>query len=145
MLHKLGFHLPADVGKVYPRIPHFWSADHIYSVASKIGPVDTTSLQFSMEDLERISNKEDSQGMVASDGALEELGKQGGVEEDDFESMDLLGDPPCSSQTNLSSGRGGWLNMALMSKQLGAVVVEREQEEQQEQLLPPDTEFMDMD
>ena len=24
LLHKLGFHLPADVGKCFPRIPHFW-------------------------------------------------------------------------------------------------------------------------
>jgi timeless protein len=55
LLHKLGFQLPADVGKVFPRIPHFWSADHIYSVAVKLGPIDTKKLQFSLEELERIS------------------------------------------------------------------------------------------
>merc|ERR1711981_1448394 len=55
MLHKLGFHLPADVGKVFPRIPHFWSADHIFTVALKIGPIDRESLKFSPEELERIS------------------------------------------------------------------------------------------
>ena len=74
LLHKLGFQLPADVGKVFPRfgllrqtrflsppslllprIPHFWSADHIYSVAVKLGPVDTTKLKFSLEELERIT------------------------------------------------------------------------------------------
>ena len=66
LLHKLGFQLPADVGKVFPRfgllrflsppspvvvarIPHFWSADHIYSVAVKLGPVDTKKLKFSLE------------------------------------------------------------------------------------------------
>merc|ERR1712184_45467 len=55
LLHKLGFHLPTDVGKVFPRIPHFWSADHIYSIAQKIGPIDTKKLRFSLEELERIS------------------------------------------------------------------------------------------
>jgi len=55
LLHKLGFQLPADVGKVFPRIPHFWSADHIYSVAVKLGPVDTKKLKFSLEELERIT------------------------------------------------------------------------------------------
>ena len=25
LLHKLGFHLANDVGKCFPRIPHFWS------------------------------------------------------------------------------------------------------------------------
>jgi hypothetical protein len=39
LLHKLGFLLPADVGKVYPRIPYFWSADHLYAVAAKLGPL----------------------------------------------------------------------------------------------------------
>jgi len=57
MLHKLGFHLPADVGKVYPRIPHFWSADHIFTVASKIGPIDRDNLKFSTDELEKISKK----------------------------------------------------------------------------------------
>eukprot|EP00092_Neocalanus_flemingeri_P001329 GFUD01001420.1.p1 GENE.GFUD01001420.1~~GFUD01001420.1.p1 ORF type:complete len:1228 (+),score=271.17 GFUD01001420.1:445-4128(+) len=57
MLHKLGFHLPADVGKVYPRIPHFWSADHIFTVALKIGPIDRENLKFSTDELEKMSKK----------------------------------------------------------------------------------------
>merc|ERR1712117_306524 len=57
MLHKLGFHLPADVGKVFPRIPHFWSADHIFTVALKIGPIDRESLKFSPDELEKMSKK----------------------------------------------------------------------------------------
>jgi len=56
MLHKLGFHLPADVGKVYPRIPHFWSADHMFTVALKIGPINRENLKFSTVELEKISN-----------------------------------------------------------------------------------------
>merc|ERR1711862_754891 len=57
LLHKLGFHLPADVGKVFPRIPHFWSADHIFTVALKIGPIDRESLKFSPDELEKMSKK----------------------------------------------------------------------------------------
>ena len=70
LLHKLGFQLPADVGKVFPRLDflgkqgfcrhhHCCSpllvADHIYSVAVKPGPVDTRKLKFSLEELERIT------------------------------------------------------------------------------------------
>ena len=40
---------------MFPRIPHFWSADHIYSVAVKPGPVETRKLKFSLEELERIT------------------------------------------------------------------------------------------
>ena len=55
MLHKLGLQLPADVGKVFPRIPHFWSADHTYSVASKLGLIEISRLKFSLEELERLT------------------------------------------------------------------------------------------
>lgn len=40
LLHKLGFYLPADSGKIYVRIPEFWSADILYAVAEKLGPID---------------------------------------------------------------------------------------------------------
>lgn len=40
LLHKLGFHLPADSGKIYVRIPEYWSADILYTVAEKLGPID---------------------------------------------------------------------------------------------------------
>ena len=44
LLHKLGFHLAADVGKCFPRIPHFWSADHILQLALKLGAVRRDSV-----------------------------------------------------------------------------------------------------
>merc|ERR1711935_859730 len=44
LLHKLGFHLANDVGKCFPRIPHFWSADHLFQLASKLGPVKKQDL-----------------------------------------------------------------------------------------------------
>lgn len=39
LLHKLGFHLPGDVGKLFPRIPHFWTSDVLLAVATKLGPI----------------------------------------------------------------------------------------------------------
>lgn len=39
LLHKLGFHLPADSGSVYPRVPEFWTADLMYTIALKLGSV----------------------------------------------------------------------------------------------------------
>jgi len=51
LLHKLGFHLPADIGKLFPRIPHFWSADYMYGLASKLGPIQDNH-RFTIEDLE---------------------------------------------------------------------------------------------
>lgn len=44
LLHKLGFHLPADAGKLFVRIPDFWTADILYSTAQKLGPVNKCEL-----------------------------------------------------------------------------------------------------
>lgn len=40
LLHKLGFHLPADTGKLFVRIPNFWTADYMFTIAQKLGPID---------------------------------------------------------------------------------------------------------
>ncbi|CAG7727040.1 unnamed protein product [Allacma fusca] len=40
LLHKLGFHLANDVGKLYPRIPHFWTIDVLFSVAQRMGKIE---------------------------------------------------------------------------------------------------------
>lgn len=45
LLHKLGFHLPEDTGKIFIRIPHFWSADFIFNIAKKLGPIDSSKFQ----------------------------------------------------------------------------------------------------
>jgi len=120
MLHKLGFHLPADVGKVFPRIPHFWSADHIYSVAMRIGPVAAERLKFNLDDLEKMSVKEGSASpeMVASDKD-HEISDNNDID-DDFESMDLLGDDGGFPMDTGGSGVKGssWMNMVMMSKKL---------------------------
>lgn len=46
LLHKLGFHLAADVGKCFPRIPHFWSADHILQLGQKLAPLKPDEIKF---------------------------------------------------------------------------------------------------
>ncbi|KAI5641514.1 timeless protein domain-containing protein [Phthorimaea operculella] len=53
LLHKLGFHMPVDTGKVFIRIPHFWSADVLYEIAGKVAPVDTTKLKFLLNDIKQ--------------------------------------------------------------------------------------------
>merc|ERR1712079_737261 len=107
LLHKLGFHLPADVGKVFPRIPHFWSADHIYSIALKIGPIDK----------EKISKKN------SEEAALKKVGDKSLIDEIEdvgsgFESMDLdLLNVSPSGQQKLATETGAWLNLAQASKE----------------------------
>lgn len=39
LLGELGFHLPSDTGKLYPRIPHFWCPDVLYMVAKRLGDI----------------------------------------------------------------------------------------------------------
>ncbi|XP_068621502.1 protein timeless isoform X2 [Battus philenor] len=51
LLHKLGFHMPVDSGKVFIRIPHFWTPDFLFDVASKISPIDKSKLKFSMNEV----------------------------------------------------------------------------------------------
>ncbi|KPJ15157.1 Protein timeless [Papilio machaon] len=50
LLHKLGFHMPVDSGKVFIRIPHFWTPDFIFDVASKISPIEKSTLKFSVSE-----------------------------------------------------------------------------------------------
>lgn len=39
LLHKLGFHLAADSRKLFARIPEFWTHDHLYAVALRLGGI----------------------------------------------------------------------------------------------------------
>lgn len=39
LLHKLGFHLPADANKLFVRIPEFWTPEILLTVAEKLGPI----------------------------------------------------------------------------------------------------------
>ncbi|XP_049850237.1 protein timeless isoform X1 [Schistocerca gregaria] len=46
LLHTLGFHLPLDSGKIFARVPEFWTADVVFSIAQKLGPIDKSVLKF---------------------------------------------------------------------------------------------------
>jgi timeless protein len=43
LLHKLGFHLPADANKLFIRIPEFWTADILFTIAEKLGPISRSN------------------------------------------------------------------------------------------------------
>ncbi|XP_063380281.1 protein timeless-like [Cydia fagiglandana] len=57
LLHKLGFQMPVDTGKVFIRIPHVWSADILYEVAGKVAVIDATKLKFSITDITSSGSK----------------------------------------------------------------------------------------
>ncbi|KAL3281157.1 hypothetical protein HHI36_004375 [Cryptolaemus montrouzieri] len=46
LLRKLGFHLPIDTGKIFVRIPNFWTADIIYGKVEQLGTIDKNELKF---------------------------------------------------------------------------------------------------
>ena len=95
------------------RIPHFWSADHIFTVALKIGPIDKNNLKFSQEELEKISKKNSDEAgkKLADKTILDEIEDVG----TGFESMDLdlLNVSP---STKMTTETGSWLNLAMASK-----------------------------
>ncbi|XP_050361503.1 protein timeless [Nymphalis io] len=55
LLHKLGFHMPVDTGKVFISIPNFWTPDFLYEMAGKISPIDVSKLKFSLSDISESS------------------------------------------------------------------------------------------
>ncbi|CAG9813992.1 unnamed protein product [Phaedon cochleariae] len=59
LLHKLGIYMPADTGKIFVRIPNFWTVDYIFSIAQQLAPIDTEKLKFDVNRL-KIRNKCDS-------------------------------------------------------------------------------------
>nr|XP_022287878.1 protein timeless-like isoform X2 [Crassostrea virginica] len=46
LLQFLGLHMPEDVGLVFPRIPHFWTVQHLIDKASQIGDLTKDQLKF---------------------------------------------------------------------------------------------------
>ena len=69
LLHKLGFHLPGDVGQVFPRIPHFWTADVCFSIATKLGPIPPIGqMKFDPKRITEISSAEEGSILTATAG-----------------------------------------------------------------------------
>lgn len=58
LLHKLGFHMPADAKKMFVRIPEFWTADILYNIALKLGPLDKSILKFDLKYLDQVLSME---------------------------------------------------------------------------------------
>ena len=108
------------------RIPHFWSADHIFTVALKIGPIDKNNLKFSQEELEKISKKNSDEAgkKLADKTILDEIEDVG----TGFESMDLdlLNVSP---STKMTTETGSWLNLAMASKNQTTVAAGADQSE----------------
>ncbi|KAH8412317.1 hypothetical protein KR009_001249 [Drosophila setifemur] len=52
LLHKLGIQLPVDAGSIFARIPDYWTAETMYGLAKKLGPVDKLNIKFDASDLE---------------------------------------------------------------------------------------------
>lgn len=46
LLHKLGFHLAGDAGRLFPRIPQFWATDVLFQTAEKLGSINEGNLKF---------------------------------------------------------------------------------------------------
>uniref|UniRef100_A0A6P7G1F2 Protein timeless n=1 Tax=Diabrotica virgifera virgifera TaxID=50390 RepID=A0A6P7G1F2_DIAVI len=49
LLHKLGFYLPADTGKIFVRIPNFWTPDYVFRIAQLLGPINKGNVHLEME------------------------------------------------------------------------------------------------
>ncbi|CAG9863160.1 unnamed protein product [Phyllotreta striolata] len=49
LLHKLGFYLPVDTGKMFVRIPNFWTPDYMFSIAQLLGPINRDKLKFDVD------------------------------------------------------------------------------------------------
>ena len=95
LLHKLGFHLANDVGKCFPRIPHFWSADHLFQLALKLGPVQKEDLKVDSSLLEISITESETKEMLAP--VLPQTNKQSGL--DDY--MDPLVPMETSNSSDL--------------------------------------------
>nr|QNI60324.1 timeless [Grapholita molesta] len=73
LLHKLGFQMPVDTGKVFIRIPHIWSADVLYEVAGRVATIDTGKLKFSMTDITNSGAKRTQQNSPPPTGLLKDV------------------------------------------------------------------------
>ncbi|RZC36304.1 timeless, partial [Asbolus verrucosus] len=60
LLHKLGFYLPIDTGKIFVTIPNFWNAEHVFSMAQQLGPIDLAKLNFDVAIVKGSSNRSES-------------------------------------------------------------------------------------
>lgn len=54
LLGELGFHLPSDTGKLFPRIPHFWCPEVLFMVARRLGDITDSVLRVPLEQMQTL-------------------------------------------------------------------------------------------
>ncbi|XP_036329059.1 protein timeless [Rhagoletis pomonella] len=81
LLHKLGFQLPADAGSIFARIPDFWTAEMMFSLARKLGPLDKLLIKFDMSQFEE-ANAIESQRCYHATAARGSLSSMSSLEMD---------------------------------------------------------------
>jgi len=115
LLHKLGFHLANDVGKCFPRIPQFWSADHLFQLALKLGPVQKEDLNMDSSLLEiSLPGNEETKEMIPSSQGVS-------TNQSDYLDLDPMVAMDTSPSTDLHpftmpTPTTSWIQLALTSK-----------------------------
>lgn len=107
LLHKLGFHLPADAKKMFVRIPEFWTADILYNIALKLGPVDQSITKFDLTNLEKVLSTEKQVKVEADPSSNNSL-----------ESYTVLARSNKQNPVNsfTADANTGWLHVVMRSK-----------------------------
>ncbi|XP_047515532.1 protein timeless isoform X1 [Pieris napi] len=104
LLHKLGFYMPVDTGKMFIRIPYFWSPDCLYEVASKISYIDKCKLKFSISDISNISALNSSKMSIGL--------------EDEPQDMVLTVMPAIVNYAPIEPTGAGWLQVVQKSQEI---------------------------
>jgi hypothetical protein len=131
LLHKLGFHLPGDVGKLFPRIPHYWTSDVLLSVAGKLGPLPSNEkLKFDPCEVIQLMEETVSELDCSAAGHNDMMQTSGGtnIESSSFDESTLkmstmgIGSGFMSPHTSYGFGSAtqsvNWMTLVHKSKQL---------------------------
>ncbi|XP_042227111.1 protein timeless-like isoform X2 [Homarus americanus] len=106
LLGELGFHLPSDTGKIFPRIPHFWCPDVLFMVAKRLGPIPSSTLKVSVERIQEMMQQMRSMSLTVAHRPLGIQGEDSYVVKgtsslDCDDSFERVSD--CSMENNRSS------------------------------------------
>ncbi|CAH2002672.1 unnamed protein product [Acanthoscelides obtectus] len=76
LLHKLGFYLPVDTGKIFVRIPNFWTADYVFSIAQQLGSIDAEKLKFDISKVQAANKDNIHEPKCFNSGFMYEPGNE---------------------------------------------------------------------
>ncbi|KAL7044055.1 hypothetical protein ACKWTF_001754 [Chironomus riparius] len=111
LLHKLGFHLPADANKLFVRIPEFWTSDILYTIAEKLGPIPKNNLKF---DVSRIRKSSEQDIKMTSSMIIDNLSTSPSqIDKSDSSCFSVQRYTPEVTSTTCSQS---WLQMVVQSK-----------------------------